>query len=67
MSETRTGLSLGEMTALLWRHERNRVPIWRCATCDVNRPRRGARDIGFCGDCLDRSRVLDGDDLGGEG
>jgi hypothetical protein len=44
---------------------RTRSP--RCSTC------KGKRDLltlqrgdGFCRDCLDRSRVLDSDDLGGE-
>jgi hypothetical protein len=67
MSETRIVDGVGETAALLWSHDRSRAPVWRCATCNVRRNLHAiARDTGFCGDCLDRSRVLESDDIGGE-
>jgi hypothetical protein len=51
-----------------YRGTRNHVSgVRRCATCKGNRNVRRFDHAGFCGVCLDRSRVDDDDDLGGEG
>jgi hypothetical protein len=67
MSETTIFLGLGHTAALLWHHDHNRRSISKCATCG------GKREVlafdctaGFCADCLARSQILDGDDIGGE-
>ena len=62
MSETRIVLGLGPSAALLWRHDRNRRSIEPCPACSGKHD----GDAGFCADCLDRSRILDDDDIGGE-
>jgi hypothetical protein len=60
-------LGLGQAAALLWHHAHDRRSVSKCATCDGERAILAVdREAGFCGDCLDRSRILDGDDLGGE-
>jgi hypothetical protein len=48
-------------------HRTRASGVEACATC------KGNRDVGklglhagFCHDCLDRSRIVDADDIGGE-
>jgi hypothetical protein len=66
MTETRIVFGLGQ-TAALRRHDRNRRPVQPCATCSGKRDVGVVdRDLGFCGDCLERSRIVDDDDIGGE-
>jgi hypothetical protein len=67
MSETRF-VDLGPSAVMLWCHDRNRGSVQRrCATCDGKRDvSMFDRDTGFCVGCLDRSRVVDADDIGGE-
>jgi hypothetical protein len=59
-------LDLNQAAALLWHQAHNRRWVSKCATCDGKRVLAVDREAGFCGDCLERSRILDGDDLGGE-
>jgi hypothetical protein len=60
-------LNLGQAAALLWHHATDRRSASKCATCDGKRAVLAVdRGVGFCGDCLERSRIIDGDDLGGE-
>ena len=67
MTETRIFLALGQAAGLLWHHDHDRRSVSKCATCACKRAAFGiARDTGFCGDCLDRSRVREDDDIGGE-
>lgn len=69
MSETRILLGLGQAAALLWHPDHQRRSVSKCATCGGLRRlelRAVSRDAGFCGECLERSRSVDGDDIGGE-
>jgi hypothetical protein len=60
-------LGLGQTAALLWHHDHDRRSVSKCATCGVGREFLAVgRDVGFCEDCLERSRIVDGDDIGGE-
>lgn len=53
---------------LAYRGHRNRVSgVEPCATCKGHRDvGRLGRNAGFCYECLDRSRIVDDDDIGGE-
>ena len=67
MTETRIFVGLGQVATLLWHYDRDRRSVSRCATCGGKRKLLALdRDAGFCGGCLDRSRLRDGDDIGGE-
>jgi hypothetical protein len=67
MSETTIFLGLGHTAAILWHHDHHRRSQRKCATCGGKREILALdRDFGFCTDCVERSRVLDGDDVGGE-
>lgn len=54
--------------ALRHRGDRNRASgAEACATCAIDLDvRKLDRHAGFCHECLDRSRISDDDDLGGE-
>lgn len=69
MSETATVVMYGP-TAGRPHHRptRNRVSaVKKCATCKGNRNVGTFEDCaGFCRDCLDRSRIVVDDDIGGE-
>ena len=46
---------------------RNRVRVRACGTCHSAREvRKLERYVGFCHECLDRSRIAADDDIGGE-
>jgi hypothetical protein len=67
MTEPRTFLGREETAALLWHRDHDRRSVSRCATCNGRRDLLAAdRSAGFCGGCLDRSRNIDDDDIGGE-
>ena len=69
MSETGIVVMQGPTARPLeYRRIRNRVwGLKRCATCDGNRGvGQFVRDAGFCRECLDRSRIVVDDDIGGE-
>jgi hypothetical protein len=53
---------------LEYRRTRNRVSgVKRCATCKGHRGVGTFEDCaGFCRECLDRSRIVVDDDIGGE-
>ncbi len=65
MSETTVFLGLGNAAALLWHHAHPLRSLSKCATCGGKREILD-RDAGFCEVCIDRSRSLDGEDIGGE-
>jgi hypothetical protein len=66
MSETRIFLGLGQTAAQLWHHDHDRRSVSKCATCGGRRQLAVGPDVGFCEDCLERSRIVDADDIGGE-
>jgi hypothetical protein len=67
MSETRIFLGLGQTAALLWNHDHDRRSVSKCGTCGGLRQFLAVdRRAGFCEDCLERSRSVDADDIGGE-
>jgi hypothetical protein len=69
MSETGIVVMHGPVARPLeYRRPRNHVSRGkRCATCKGNRGVGKFEDYaGFCRECLDRSRIVAGDDIGGE-
>jgi hypothetical protein len=67
MSETTIVLGPGRAAGLLRRNDWYRRSVGTCATCNGKRyVHRLDHRNGFCLDCLERSRVLDEDDIGGE-
>lgn len=67
MSETGIVLVRTRMTGLIAYLGRNSIRVRACATCHGARElRKLDHNVGFCRDCLDRSRIVAEDDIGGE-
>lgn len=67
MSEPTIFVELGHAGAMLWHNDPYRRSVSKCATCGGKRQTHVFdRHSGFCADCLERSRTLDRDDIGGE-
>lgn len=67
MSETGIVLVRTGMAGLIAYLGRNSLQVRVCGTCHgVREVRKPDRDVGFCHDCLDRSRIVGDDDIGGE-
>jgi hypothetical protein len=67
MSGTGIVLVRQGMSGLIAYLSRNRVRVRACATChSVREVRKLERYVGFCHECLDRSRSAGDDEIGGE-
>ena len=67
MSGTGIVLVRHGMSGLIAYLGRNRMRARACGTClSVREVRKLERNVGFCHDCLDRSRIDVDDDIGGE-